>query len=485
MEQNIILNQIRKINKSITIILVLLSVLSIVACIYFNMPILLVSTVIYIIIGGLALLSNRKKKLESVMSYLICIAISLSVASVIDDKSKFYIILIPLSMSVLYFNFRLFITTAVISNAIIIGRMLLMSKFDVGSITQIILVNFITLILYFITIAGKKLIADASAEAKNAVLSFQELNLTMEVINSNTKELNEEIEGSYSSLQAVMEISNTMTASIKEAAVGVTNQADSIDQVYNMINSADENVIQTQHSSKQLKEIADNASHLVLSGSDKIKQMNEQMNIISYSVTESVSTVHELQENMVKINDFLSAINQISEQTNLLSLNASIEAARAGEAGKGFTVVADEVRKLADQSAKTVNQISVIANNINTKMQIVLDKVESGNHAVKEGEAIVNEVDESFSKIRISFNDIDGYIATVQEMVEKTLAVFNKIRNESEGIASIAEEHSASMQEMLSTMEEENDKINNIFDLIQKITNSSNNLRGIMQKEQN
>lgn len=163
---------------------------------------------------------------------------------------------------------------------------------------------------------------------------------------------------------------------------------------------------------------------------------------------------------------------------NLLTL------ARAGESGKGFTVVADEVRKLAEQSANTVMQINQIAGNINEKMQLVLDKVENGNHAVRTGGTIVIEVDDSFNKISSSFREIDEYTNAVQEMMLKTAEVFNKIRSESEGMASIAEEHSAATEEMLSTMEEQNAKINSIFELIQMINTSSDNLRGMLQNKE-
>ncbi len=97
-----------------------------------------------------------------------------------------------------------------------------------------------------------------------------------------------------------------------------------------------------------------NASQIVFEGTEKINHMEKQIAIINTAVSDSLTTVQELDSSMDDINSFLSGINQIAEQTNLLALNAAIEAARTGESGKGFAVVAEEVRKLAEQSANTV-----------------------------------------------------------------------------------------------------------------------------------
>jgi methyl-accepting chemotaxis protein len=353
-----------------------------------------------------------------------------------------------------------------------------------SSIIGLILTNIIVVLLMFLTLAGRSLIDAAEKEAGRATNTYQNLNKTLGIIETNTLGLNQDINSSYQSLSTVKDISNAITASVQEVVAGVTNQTESIDQIYNMINDADERALETQKTSVQLREISGKASQIVSNGSDKIKMMNEQMDIINFTVTEAVTTVGDLQSNMEEINNFLDSIVRISEQTNLLSLNASIEAARAGEAGKGFTVVAGEVKKLAGQSEDTVNRISMIAENINQKMKLVLDKVQNGNEAVKRGENIVEEVDESFHKIMASFHDIDEYITIVQDMIQKTTEVFGKIRSESEGMASISEEHSAATQEILSTMEEQNDNISNIFNLMQKITASSDNLRGVIQKQE-
>ena len=90
---------------------------------------------------------------------------------------------------------------------------------------------------------------------------------------------------------------------------------------------------------------------------------------------QSLQTVKQLEENASQVEQVIQLVGEVAAQTNLLALNASIEAARAGEHGKGFAVVADEVRLLADESAKAVQGISTLIQNIQQGVKNVVQQI--------------------------------------------------------------------------------------------------------------
>ncbi|MNB71638.1 Methyl-accepting chemotaxis protein McpB [compost metagenome] len=354
-------------------------------------------------------------------------------------------------------------------------------QFDTNFYSTIGFIELTIVALYFVCKRSADLIelsVRKEAEAKELLGAMAKM---VSVIHDNTSALNADIVNCNNDIGVLKNISDAITANIQEVASGIVDQSESIADINEKMNETDGKMAQINELSHSLAETSETTGQIVRQSSERIQQMGKQMNIINLAVTDSMTTVKELNHSMDDVNTFLSAINQISDQTNLLALNASIEAARAGEAGAGFAVVANEIQKLAQQCLNTVKQIDEIIHNIKTRTRLVVEKSRNGSEAVKEGEAITRQVLESFDDISMIFRRVDRYIASELDMTDHISLIFTQMRDQVELITDISQKHAATTEEMLATTHEQERNIDIIYKSIGSINNSSISLQELIE----
>lgn len=185
----------------------------------------------------------------------------------------------------------------------------------------------------------------------------------------------------------------------------------------------------------------------------------------------------EVDKTSIEIGSITEAISQISEQTNLLSLNAAIEAARAGEQGKGFAVVAEEVRKLASQSSMSASKVKELINGIQDKSKAAVKAIEDGkliakeqNNSVIEAKDIFVEILKSVEKITSDMKNLKTYSLEMEN--EK-----NEIVEVLETLSASTEESSAATEQISATTEQQLASVNQIAKHTQDLNKLAEKLR--------
>lgn len=188
---------------------------------------------------------------------------------------------------------------------------------------------------------------------------------------------------------AVLVSGDTVMESSIQLSEMVENASAQVQEINSIIATQNEEIAgcngQMEQLSVQIKNVSESVFSTIDNASSSRKMIDEGMKTVEEMVNQSeqsADATKEVQEHVVKlankltqIADFVSDIEEIADQTNLLSLNASIEAARAGDQGRGFAVVAEEIRKLADNSGKTAKEIQSIIEEITVYSENAMTKV--------------------------------------------------------------------------------------------------------------
>lgn len=224
-----------------------------------------------------------------------------------------------------------------------------------------------------------------------------------------------------------------------DLAEGSTIQATKVSDVANAINDMASRMEKMSQNAQETVDLSSRAGETVMESNEKMHELQTAIGEIS-KCSEEIRTIIE-------------AIQEIADQTNLLSLNAAIEAARAGEAGKGFAVVAEQVKNLAEESAKaageTTKLIEMTVAAVDKGIMIAKDTAENMNEVMIGAKTATEKMQVMAEDLRKEANDmkiIDSDINEVAQIVDNNSAT-------SEETAAVSQEQTAQVETMVQMME--------------------------------
>lgn len=267
-----------------------------------------------------------------------------------------------------------------------------------------------------------------------------------------------------------------ITSAIEEIEKGVVQQAEDSEECLRLMDNLSDKINLVSENSVKIARIAEDTTNIVGEGIESINELktNAKTNVdITYNV---IDEILKLKESSKSIENILGAINEIAEQTTLLSLNASIEAARAGEAGRGFAVVAGEIRKLAEQSVKSADEIRKIVADINDKTNDTVniarkaeDIVDVQDKSLKRAEEVFGHIQSQFGELISNLDEITNGVDTIAEAKVHTI-------DSIQSISAVSQQTAAASEEVTETASKQLERVEQLNMAAENLNNNSSDL---------
>lgn len=273
-------------------------------------------------------------------------------------------------------------------------------------------------------------------------------------------------------------VKNTMdiNTAMNEIEQGVMQQANDAEKCLLQMDHLSEMIVLMSDNTKEVNKIVEMTKNSIGQGTVITKKLKEQTKSTIDITSNIVDEIENLADKSMRIHSIINIINEISNQTNLLSLNASIEAARAGEVGKGFAVVASEIRNLSEQIKNQINDIQDIVENIQSgTKKLTITAKEAGDvmllqeNAVKDTTDSYDQINQSIDQLMICFQNISNDVSGIDVARSSTLVAIENISAVLEEVVASTDNVSQSTSDQLHAVEQLHQSSSNLSEKSERL----------------
>lgn len=276
--------------------------------------------------------------------------------------------------------------------------------------------------------------------------------------------------------------SELISAVAEEIALGSMSQTEETIRCVEISYNFNSQINNAVYSLNDVNKVTNESIVIINENSESINTLNETSINNSKVMGSVMDTIKDLSHNTQDILGILDDINDIAKKTNLLALNASIEAARAGEAGRGFSVVANEIRKLAEESKDSALKIKSIIDNVDNSIKKSLTISSSAQELFNKELEQVSHTVKAFNLIKKSTENILISMGNTMEsikIIDREKEVLNKSIN---NISEISQKNTASTEEVTASLESQNIVSSEMYTLAENLSADSNKLKNLLDK---
>lgn len=285
---------------------------------------------------------------------------------------------------------------------------------------------------------------------------------SVEILENTSMTLNDTIQTSGT-------ISDEIAGASEEISAKTVEDVEATEKIRKAVNNCVSEIQEVADASKQMRDKSNETSNTVLRSAEQVEQLTDQMRELNEKMDRITDSMAEVSAENERIITILGTLDNITNQTNLLSLNASIEAARAGEHGRGFAVVATEIRDLSDNSKKFTEEIHHILEDMSDKTTHVLEEIRVGKSSMGQCVSFVDEVEASFKQIADNSKEVLEQSQTVEGKTEQLNTMLDYTLVDANNIADNIETTSAAMQKISENIGNLHNSINQVSDGYQDI----------------
>ncbi|WP_421621857.1 methyl-accepting chemotaxis protein [Alkalilimnicola ehrlichii] len=270
-------------------------------------------------------------------------------------------------------------------------------------------------------------ITGAIADAFNDAID--NLRSLVATINRTAEQVSASAEQTQATATRLAEASGQQAQQISSASTAIEDMAQSIDEV--------------SRNAEESARVAQEAVNIATKGAEAVRATIEGMDTIREQIQETAKRIKRLGESSQEIGNIVELINDISDQTNILALNASIQAAMAGETGRGFAVVADEVQRLAERSGNATKQIEALVKTIQTDTNEAVLSMEQSTAGVVEGAQLAENAGDALREIESVSTDLAALIESISRASRQQANAAANVSDTMKVIQGITDETSA------------------------------------------